>query len=208
MSLSDSSPYFLCLLHTVFIHGICFRLFSPANIMKLLEIIRCPLTSAQNIASCLQFGQKIGKTSVIVNDCFGFVGNRMLEPYAKEGLFLLEEGATVAQIDDVLKKQFGFALGLFEMSDLAGVDIGHIAWMGKKNQGTHSVDGVETLRDSSLTDKLFQRGWLGQKTGRGWYQYSRSAPRKPVHCPEVDQLIIEHRAEMVRDNMFGCIMNT
>ena len=167
--------------------------------MKLLEIIRCPLTSAQNIATCLQLGQRIGKTSVIVNDCFGFVGNRMLEPYAKEGLFLLEEGATVAQIDDVLKNHFGFALGLFEMSDLAGVDIGHIAWMGKKALGGQSFDdaAVETPRDSTLTDKLFQRGWLGQKTGRGWYQYAPSAPRKPVHCPEVDQLIVEHRAEMV-----------
>lgn len=97
--------------------------FSPANVMKLLEVVRGERTSPEVIAACMELGKKIKKMPVLAGNCFGFIGNRMLEFYGREAYFLLEEGATPWQVDNALKSRVGLAMGFFEMSDLAGNDV-------------------------------------------------------------------------------------
>lgn len=170
--------------------------FSPANVMKLLEVIRGSQTSLEVISACMQIGKKIKKQPVLSGNCFGFIGNRMLEFYGKEALFLIEEGATPAQVDRVLKTNVGMAMGFFEMSDLAGNDVGWRLRQGFNLIGENASGRLPHLRYSCLSDKLCERGWFGQKTSRGWYLYDPAAPRKPLENPDTLQLIRDHRSTM------------
>lgn len=167
--------------------------FSPANQMKLLEVVKGKKTSPESIGRILGLSKRIKKVSVVVGNCFGFVGNRMLEWYAREASFLLEEGATVEQVDAVLYK-LGMAMGPFTMGDLAGNDVGYkireslgLLDPKKRNPAERYAGGI--------ADKLVKLGRLGQKTGKGWYKYEKGN-RKPIPDPEVARLIDEHRKEL------------
>ncbi len=138
--------------------------FSPANVMPLLEVVRCENTAESVLVSCMALAKRIKKVAVVVGVCFGFVGNRMLEPYAREGMRLLLEGASVEQIDQALE-QFGMAMGLFTMADLAGLDISYAVRKGQPalSRGDSSY--------AAIADRLAELGRFGQKTARGFYHY-------------------------------------
>jgi 3-hydroxyacyl-CoA dehydrogenase len=161
--------------------------FSPANIMRLLEIVRGSATAPDVLATALQLGKKLRKTSVVSGVCDGFIGNRMLEPYGKQANYLLEEGASPQQIDAAMES-FGFAMGPFRVGDLAGNDIG---WNIRKRRYAERPD----YRFSKLPDKLCEMGRFGQKTGAGWYDYPGGS-RKPQPSAVVDELIAAHRREI------------
>ncbi len=148
--------------------------FSPANVMRLLEVVRGEKSSNETIATAMGIGKRIGKVSVLVGVCRGFVGNRMLFARGLQSNALIMEGATPWQVDDALY-DFGFPMGPFAMSDLAGLDIG---WNEATSKG-------ETLRDV-----LCERGRRGQKTGAGWYVYD-AASRSKAPDPEVEALVLE-----------------
>jgi 3-hydroxyacyl-CoA dehydrogenase len=139
--------------------------FSPAHIMRLLEIVRGEQTSPQTLKTALDLARRMGKVGVVVGVCYGFVGNRMLEPYAREAHRLLLEGATPAQIDGVLTR-FGMAMGVLSMCDMAGNDIG--ALMRRENHGAIAHDPSYCR----MGDVLDARGELGQKSGLGFYAYA------------------------------------
>lgn len=154
--------------------------FSPANIMKLLEIVRGDKTSKEVIATSFALSKRIRKIGVLVGVCDGFVGNRMVDPYIREALFLLEEGATPRQVDQALEN-FGMAMGPHAMSDLAGLDVG---WRIRKRQAaTRPADE----RYCAISDKICEQGHYGQKTGRGFYIYD-PATRQATPDPEVEAL--------------------
>jgi 3-hydroxyacyl-CoA dehydrogenase len=155
--------------------------FSPANVMRLVEVVRGRLTSPQVIVTSMAVVRKIGKLPVLVGVCDGFVGNRMVAQYAREAEFLLEEGATPEQVDGALKK-FGLAMGRFAMSDLAGLDI---SWSSRKRQ---AATRPAHLRYSKVADRLCELGRFGQKTGAGFYKYE-SGSRIPVPDPLVNDII-------------------
>jgi 3-hydroxyacyl-CoA dehydrogenase len=138
--------------------------FSPANVMQLLEMVRAKETSPEVIASCLTMAKRIKKISVVVGVCFGFVGNRMLEPYSREASRLLIEGATPEQVDNVLT-EFGFSMGVLSMYDLAGIDVGYLIRESRRDELAH--DPSYQL----ISDKLYELGRYGQKTKRGFYIY-------------------------------------
>ncbi|MBK5257191.1 MAG: enoyl-CoA hydratase/isomerase family protein, partial [Vicinamibacteria bacterium] len=138
--------------------------FSPANIMKLVEVVRPATVSASVLASSLDVVKRIGKIGVVVGVCDGFVGNRMLYAYRRQADFLLEEGALPQQVDRALR-EFGMAMGPFQIGDLAGLDIG---WRIRKRQAETRPKG---LRYSPIADRLCEQGRFGQKTGAGWYRY-------------------------------------
>lgn len=154
--------------------------FSPANIMRLLEIVRGAATEKRVIATALTVAKKIGKVGVVVGNCWGFVGNRMMLPYMREAQFLVEEGATPSQVDKVLY-DFGMAMGIFAVDDMGGIDI---AWHVRQETKHLRKPGV---RDTLILDQLYDMGRLGQKTGKGWYLYGDD--RKPLPDPEVEALI-------------------
>jgi 3-hydroxyacyl-CoA dehydrogenase len=137
--------------------------FSPANVMKLLEVVRGEKTEKDVLATVMQLAKTIKKTAVVSGVCDGFIGNRMIEQYVRQALFMLEEGALPAQIDRAIEK-FGFAMGPFRMSDLAGNDIG---WAIRKRRYQEQPD----MRYSRVADRLCELGRFGQKTGAGWYDY-------------------------------------
>src|SRR4051794_19650903 len=156
--------------------------FSPAHVMKLLEIVRGRDTSDAVIAASLAVGRRIGKVCVVVGNCFGFVANRMLAYYMREAYLLLEEGATVEQIDRVLV-DFGMPVGPFAVQDIAGIDVGtrirqHLAKLGKTR-----ADGPQ----SEVPDRLFDLGRYGQKTSVGWYRYEPGS-RTPVPDPRINEI--------------------
>jgi 3-hydroxyacyl-CoA dehydrogenase len=156
--------------------------FSPANVMKLLEIVRGRETSDAVIASSLAVGKRLGKTCAVVGNCFGFVANRMLAYYMREAYLLLEEGASVAQIDRVVS-EFGLPVGPFAMQDIAGIDVGarirqHLAKMGKTR-----AEGPQ----SAVPDRLYEMGRYGQKTSAGWYRYEPGS-RTPIPDPLIDEI--------------------
>jgi 3-hydroxyacyl-CoA dehydrogenase len=161
--------------------------FSPANIMRLLEIVRGADTAPDVLATALQLGKKLRKTSVVSGVCDGFIGNRMLEPYGKQANDLLEAGASPQQVDAAMEA-FGFAMGPFRVSDLAGNDIG---WNIRKRRYAERPG----YRFSKLPDKLCELGRFGQKTGAGWYDYPAGS-RKPQPSPVVEELIAAHRREI------------
>ena len=154
--------------------------FSPANVMRLLEIVRGRSTKKEVLATALALAKRLSKVGVVVGNCPGFVGNRMMFPYMYEAQFLVEEGATPQQVDQALSR-FGMAMGIFEVDDMAGIDI---AWRVRKELGHFSAPGV---RKPLVADKLCEMGRYGQKTGRGWYLYGED--RKPAPDPEVLNLI-------------------
>jgi 3-hydroxyacyl-CoA dehydrogenase len=154
--------------------------FSPAHIMRLLEIVRGKRTAADVLATALAFGKRIGKVPVIVGNCPGFVGNRMMFPYMYEAQFLVEEGATPEQVDRALTG-FGMAMGIFAVDDMAGIDV---AWRVRQELGHFSDAGG---RRPLVADKLYDLGRWGQKRGKGWYRYDES--RKATADPEVVELI-------------------
>ena len=157
--------------------------FSPANVMKLLEIVRADKTADDVLATSIKLGQRLSKVGVVAGVCHGFIGNRLLELYAREAEFLLEEGASPQQVDRVLL-EFGMAMGVFAVRDLAGLDI---SW-AKRKANAHLRKPDE--RYSRIGDAICERGWFGQKTGRGFYLYEEGG-RTPTPDPEVDAIIAE-----------------
>ncbi|WP_256977152.1 3-hydroxyacyl-CoA dehydrogenase NAD-binding domain-containing protein [Bordetella genomosp. 10] len=157
--------------------------FSPANVMKLLEVVRGQATSDGVIAACMAVAQKIGKIPVLVRVCEGFVGNRMLTGYWREANFLLEEGASPQQIDRALTA-FGMAMGPLAMADLAGLDIN---WATRKRL---APTRPAHLRYSKVADRICEAGRFGQKTGAGYYRYEQHG-REPVPDPLVDAIARE-----------------
>ncbi len=160
--------------------------FSPANVMKLLEVVRGAKTAPDVLATAMQVARKIGKTAVVSGVCDGFIGNRMVEQYLRQAFFLVEEGASPQEVDRALEK-FGMAMGPFRMSDLAGNDIG---WAIRKRRYVEKPDVVY----SRLPDRLCELGRFGQKTGLGWYRYA-AGKRDAIPDPTVDALIAAYRKE-------------
>jgi len=154
--------------------------FSPANVMRLLEIVRGAATSKEVIATCMQLSKRIGKVGVLVGNCMGFVGNRMFGPYRREAQFLVEDGATIEAVDNALY-EFGMAMGPLATGDLAGLDVG---WRIRKEFRHLRKPGV---RQAFIEDRLCELGRFGQKTGAGWYKYDEN--RKSSPDPEVAALI-------------------
>ena len=157
--------------------------FSPANVMKLLEVVRGTQTAGDVLATVMALAAKIGKTAVVAGVCDGFIGNRMLEPYLRQAGFLLDEGALPHQVDRAIEA-FGFAMGPFRMTDLAGNDI---LWAIRKR---HYVERPQTVY-SRTGDLLCERRRFGQKTGAGWYDY-KPGDRTAYPSPLVEELIVEH----------------
>jgi 3-hydroxyacyl-CoA dehydrogenase len=154
--------------------------FSPANVMRLLEIVRGKNSAASTVGGALAVAKRLSKVGVVVGNCSGFVGNRMMFPYMYEAQFLAEEGATPEQVDRALTN-FGMAMGIFAVDDMAGLDV---AWRIRKELGHSSEPGAWR---PLVADRLCEMGRYGQKTGKGWYVYG--ADRKPQADPEVLSLI-------------------
>lgn len=161
--------------------------FSPANVMKLLEIVRGKKTAKDVLATVLALSKKIKKTGVVSGVCDGFIGNRMIEQYSRQAGFLLEEGCTPEQVDKAVEK-LGFAMGPFRMGDLAGNDIG---WYIRKRR---YIDKPHVTY-SKTADLLCELGRFGQKTGAGWYDY-KPGDRKPYPSQLVNDMIIKHSADL------------
>lgn len=160
--------------------------FSPANVMRLLEIVRGKATAKEVIATCMQLSRRLGKVGVLVGNCRGFVGNRMFHPYRREAQFLVEEGASVEAVDGALY-EFGMAMGPLATGDLAGLDVG---WRIRKEYRHLEKPGV---RQPIAEDRLCEMGRFGQKTGAGWYKYDEQ--RRAIPDPEVAQLVRKWASE-------------
>jgi 3-hydroxyacyl-CoA dehydrogenase len=161
--------------------------FSPANVMRLLEVVRGKATAKDVLATVMATAKKIKKTAVVSGVCDGFIGNRMIEQYSRQAGFLLDEGCTPAQVDRAVEK-FGFAMGPFRMGDLAGNDIG---WAIRKRRAVEHAN----LKYSKTADLLCELGRSGQKTGAGWYDY-RAGKRDAIPSALVEQMIADHRKEL------------
>ena len=161
--------------------------FSPANVMRLLEVVRGAQTGKDVLATVMALGKKIKKTTVVSGVCDGFIGNRMIEQYSRQAGFLLDEGCTPAQVDKAVEK-FGFAMGPFRMGDLAGNDIG---WAIRKRRAVERAN----LKYSKTADKLCELGRFGQKTGAGWYDY-QAGKRDAIPSALVVQMIEDHRKSL------------
>lgn len=161
--------------------------FSPANIMRLLEVVRGTKTAPDVLAAVMKLAKKIRKTTVVAGVCDGFIGNRIMDEYLRQALFLLDEGALPWQVDKALEK-FGMAMGPFRVLDVVGNDV---PWAVRKRRYIERPEWVS----SRVADKLCERGLFGQKTGRGWYRYEPGV-RDPQINPEVMQLIEEHAATL------------
>jgi len=161
--------------------------FSPANVMKLLEVVRGEKTAKDVLATVMALGKKIKKTSVVSGVCDGFIGNRMIEQYGRQGGFLLDEGCTPAQVDRAIEK-FGFAMGPFRMGDLAGNDIGFAI---RKRRYLEKPG----MKYSKTADLLCEKGRFGQKTGAGWYDYILGK-RDAIPNAEVVKMIEDHRKSL------------
>jgi len=161
--------------------------FSPANVMKLLEVVRGKDTAKDVLATVMALAKKIKKTAVVSGVCDGFIGNRMIEQYSRQAGFLLEEGCTPQQIDKAIEK-FGFAMGPFRMGDLAGNDIG---WAIRKRRYQEKPH----MKYSKTADLLCEMGRYGQKTGAGWYDY-QAGKRDPIVNQDVLDMIERHRQSL------------
>jgi 3-hydroxyacyl-CoA dehydrogenase len=161
--------------------------FSPANVMRLLEIVRGKASSKEVIATCMQFSKTLGKVGVLVGNCRGFVGNRMFGPYRREAQFLVEEGASIEAVDQALS-DFGMAMGPLATGDLAGLDVG---WRIRKEYRHLEVPGI---RQPFAEDRLCELGRYGQKTSAGWYKYDDQ--RRPTPDPLVNELVRKWVAEV------------
>jgi len=161
--------------------------FSPANVMKLLEVVRGEATAKDVMATVMQVAKKIKKTAVVSGVCDGFIGNRMIEHYGRIAAYLVEEGATPWQVDKALEK-WGMIMGPFRMGDLAGNDIG---WAIRKRRYVDQPD----LRYSRVADRLCEQGRYGQKVGKGWYLYQEGR-RDAIPDPETEKLVEDYRKEL------------
>ncbi|MBC7415518.1 MAG: enoyl-CoA hydratase/isomerase family protein [Herminiimonas sp.] len=161
--------------------------FSPANVMKLLEIVRGKATAKDVLATTLALSKKIKKTGVVSGVCDGFIGNRMIEQYSRQAGFLLEQGCLPEQVDKAVEK-FGFAMGPFRMGDLAGNDIG---WYIRKRRYVEKPE----VTYSKTADLLCELGRFGQKTSAGWYDY-KPGDRKAYPSTVVNDMIIKHSADL------------
>jgi 3-hydroxyacyl-CoA dehydrogenase len=182
--------------------------FSPANAMRLVEIVRGELTGKEVIATAMGVAKALKKVGVLVRNGFGFVGNRMMFPYMYEAQFVVEEGSTPQQVDEALQR-FGMAMGIFSVDDLGGLDV---AARIRQEQNQFAKPG---LRKPLVSDKLVALERLGQKSGKGWYLYDEN--RKQTPDPEVVALIRETAAqagipqrsftdeEIVERTMYGLI---
>jgi 3-hydroxyacyl-CoA dehydrogenase len=158
--------------------------FSPAHVMRLLEVVRAKKTRPDVLATAMSLARRIGKTAVVAGVCDGFIGNRMLDPYAQQALLMLEEGASPQQVDKAIEA-FGFAMGPFRMSDLAGNDI---SWhIRQRHYAEHPK-----MRHMRIADRICELGRFGQKTGSGWYRYE-AGRRDAIPDPQVDRIIDEER---------------
>ena len=158
--------------------------FSPANVMKLLEVVRGAATAKDVLATVMKLAKKIKKTAVVSGVCDGFIGNRMIEQYLRQALFMLDEGASVEQIDNAIET-FGFAMGPFRMSDLAG---NYIGWHIRKRRYAERPEIVY----SKIGDRVCELGRFGQKTGAGWYDY-KQGDRSAYPSPVVAGLLNDYR---------------
>jgi len=161
--------------------------FSPANVMKLLEVVRGADTAKDVMATVMGVAKKIKKTAVVSGVCDGFIGNRMIEQYSRQAGFLIEEGCTPQQVDKAVEK-FGFAMGPFRMGDLAGNDIG---WAIRKRRYVEKPN----LKYSKTADLLCELGRFGQKVGKGWYDYL-PGKRDAIPNKEVEDMIAQHRTTL------------
>ena len=161
--------------------------FSPANVMRLLEVVRGRETSLDVLATALALGKKLRKVGVVSGVCDGFIGNRMLDAYLRQAWYLVEEGATPGQIDHAME-EFGMAMGPFRVGDLVGHDVSLAIRQRRRAERPGYLC-------STLPDKLCRLGRLGQKTGGGWYDYPEGS-RRPVPSPAVEKLIASHRTEI------------
>jgi 3-hydroxyacyl-CoA dehydrogenase len=161
--------------------------FSPANVMKLLEVVRGAQTGKDVLATTMALSKKLKKTGVVSGVCDGFIGNRMLEQYLRQAGFLLDEGALPEQVDKAIEK-FGFAMGPYRMSDMAGNDVG---WYVRKRRAIESPG----FAYSKTADLLCEQGRFGQKTGAGWYDY-KPGDRKAYPSQLVDDMIVNHSREL------------
>jgi len=161
--------------------------FSPANVMKLLEVVRGAQTAKDVMATVMGVAKKIKKTAVVSGVCDGFIGNRMIEQYSRQAGFLIEEGCTPQQVDKAVEK-FGFAMGPFRMGDLAGNDIG---WAIRKRRYVEKPQ----LKYSKTADLLCEQGRFGQKVGKGWYDYV-AGKRDAIPNKDVEDMIAQHRVAL------------
>ncbi|MDP6351132.1 MAG: 3-hydroxyacyl-CoA dehydrogenase NAD-binding domain-containing protein [Alphaproteobacteria bacterium] len=158
--------------------------FSPANVMRLLEVVRGAKTAKPVIATTMALAKTINKVPVLVGVCDGFVGNRMLARYSRQALQMIVEGALPQQVDKALYDH-GLAMGPFAMGDLAGLDVG---WRIRKRRRAESA---EIPDDSPIEDQVCELGRFGQKTGAGWYKYA-AGDRTPIPDPEVEAMIVKY----------------
>ena len=161
--------------------------FSPANVMKLLEIVRGAKTAKDVLATTMKLSKTIKKIGVVAGVCDGFIGNRMIEQYSRQAGFLLEEGASPEQVDKAIEK-IGFAMGPFRMGDLAGNDVG---WYIRKRRYVEKPN----IRYSKTADLICEQGRYGQKTSAGWYDYT-AGDRTPYPSPVVQAILEKHRKEL------------
>jgi 3-hydroxyacyl-CoA dehydrogenase len=160
--------------------------FSPANVMRLLEVVRGAKTAKDVLATTMKLGKTIKKVAVVSGVCDGFIGNRMVEKYGQQSLFLIDEGCTPQQVDAAAYK-WGMAMGPLAMGDMAGLDIG---WEIRKRRYVERPNFIY----SKVADKIAELGRYGQKTGKGWYKYNLP-DRKPIPDPEVEKVIADYRKE-------------
>jgi len=161
--------------------------FSPANVMRLLEVVRGKATGKDVLATTMQLAKKIKKVGVVSGVCDGFIGNRMIEQYSRQAGFLLEEGCTPQQVDGAIER-WGFAMGPFRMGDLAGNDVG---WYIRKRRYQEKPH----LRYSRTADLLCEMGRFGQKTSAGWYDY-KAGDRTAHPSPIVEEMLVQERARL------------
>ncbi|WP_298374152.1 3-hydroxyacyl-CoA dehydrogenase NAD-binding domain-containing protein [Azospirillum sp.] len=160
--------------------------FNPANVMRLLEVVRGKATADSVLATALAFGKRLRKVSVVAGVCDGFIGNRMVEQYLRQAQFLVEEGASPTEVDGALER-WGMAMGPFRMMDLAGNDVNDAI---RQRRRAEKPDAI--LAD--IPDILTANGWLGQKSGTGWYSHPPGA-RRPVENAELTAALAQWRAE-------------
>jgi 3-hydroxyacyl-CoA dehydrogenase len=156
--------------------------FSPANVMRLIEVVRGASTGRDVIATTMKLAKTLAKVPVLVGVCDGFVGNRMIFQYSREAEFLVEEGALPWQIDQALT-DWGLAMGPFAMGDMAGLDVG---WRIRKQ---HAASRPNDRRYSHLADQICEKGRYGQKTNAGWYRYEKGS-RTPLPDPDIEQMVL------------------
>jgi 3-hydroxyacyl-CoA dehydrogenase len=161
--------------------------FSPANVMRLLEIVRGAKTSKPVLASAMKLSKRLRKVGIVSGVCDGFIGNRMMEEYVRQAFFLVDEGAAPQDVDKALQ-DWGMAMGPFAMLDMAGQDIG---WAVRKRR----MSDPKARRYSAWIDRVCERGRFGQKTGAGVYKYEKGS-RTPQPDPEIAKLIEDYRKEI------------